>query len=153
MEILAQLATSFIATTAFGIIFNSPKRLLLQCGITGMAGWMIYYISVSLEMEIIPATCIAAFVVSIISQLLAKIYRTPIIVFSVAGIIPLVPGGLAYDAMKHVVLDQYNTAVQLSMQAFMISGAIAFGLVFAEVVNQWIRRSAKGKELIRHGGI
>ncbi|WP_168122060.1 threonine/serine exporter family protein [Paenibacillus sp. HB172176] len=153
MTLLVQLAASFIATAAFGIIFNSPRRLLLQSGIVGMIGWMVYYISTTLKMEVIPATCIAAFAVSIVSQLFAKLYRTPIIVFSVAGVIPLVPGGLAYDAMKHVVLDQYNDAVQLAMQAFMISGAIAFGLVFAEVVNQWIRRSAKGKEAARHGGI
>jgi len=77
----------------------------------------------------------------VLSQLLAKIYKTPIIIFSVSGIIPLVPGGLAYDAMRNIVENQYDVAVQLAAKAFMISGAIAIGLIFSEVINQVIRKS------------
>lgn len=141
MMIIEQLLTSFIASAAFGLIFNVPKRTLIHCGATGMVSWSIYMISTELSLAAIPATLIAAFVVTVISQLFAKLYKTPIIVFSVAGIIPLVPGGLAYDAMKHVVQDQYDIAVQLAVEAFMISGAIAIGLVFSEVINQLIRKT------------
>ncbi|MNR58524.1 hypothetical protein D3C85_1795460 [compost metagenome] len=87
------------------------------------------------------ATLIASFVVTIISQFFAKIYKTPVIVFSVSGIIPLVPGGLAYDAMRNVVQNHYDVAVQLAAKAFLLSGAIAFGLVFSEVINVLLRRT------------
>jgi uncharacterized membrane protein YjjB (DUF3815 family) len=42
--------------------------------------------------------------------------------------------------MRHVVLNDYNTAISLAAKAFMISGAIAMGLIFSEVVNQLIKR-------------
>lgn len=67
---------------------------------------------------------------------MARAYKTPITIFSVSGIIPLVPGGLAYEAMRHVVVNDYNMAIQLAAKAFMLSGAIAMGLVFSEVINQ-----------------
>ncbi|WP_139995603.1 threonine/serine exporter family protein [Paenibacillus paridis] len=140
---LEQLFTSFIASAAFGLIFNVPKRTLAHCGAVGMIGWLIYICCTQLELDAIPATLIAAFVVTVISQLFSKLYKTPIIVFSVSGIIPLVPGGLAYDAMRNVVLDHYDIAVQLAVKAFMISGAIAIGLVFSEVINQIIRKSER----------
>ncbi|MDQ6418375.1 threonine/serine exporter family protein [Paenibacillus sp. LHD-117] len=143
MDIFSQLVTSFVSSALFGFIFNSPTRLLVHCGFVGMAGWMVYYAGIELGLDVIPATLIAAFLVTVISQLFAKLYKTPIIIFSVAGIIPLVPGGLAYDAMRHVVEDQYDTAVQLAVKAFMISGAIAIGLIFSEVINQIIRRTAR----------
>lgn len=137
-----QLVTSFIASAAFGIIFNVPKQAILKCGFAGMIGWIIY---ITLErqygFDTVLATVIAAFFIAVVSQFFAKIYKTPIIVFNVSGIIPLVPGGLAYDAMRHFVENDYNTAIQLAAKAFMISGAIAIGLVFSEVINQMIRRA------------
>ncbi|PQP90187.1 hypothetical protein CPT76_15590 [Paenibacillus sp. AR247] len=88
----------------------------------------------------ITATVVASYCVTMISHLFAKRYRTPIIVFSVSGIIPLVPGGTAYDAMRNAVENQYDQAVQLGAEAFMISGAIALGLLLSEVTNQLIRK-------------
>lgn len=94
----------------------------------------------------ITATVVAAFIVTMVSHIFAKKYRTPIIVFSVSGIIPLVPGGLAYDAMRKAVQNQYDQAVQLGAEAFMISGAIALGLLLAEVTNQITRKIARPRK-------
>ncbi|MBM7704268.1 threonine/serine exporter family protein [Metabacillus iocasae] len=139
--IVEQLVTSFIASAAFGVIFNAPKQSLLKCGLVGMGGWLIYTLFVYFNFDSVIATLIASIFVAIVSQMFAKIYRTPIIIFNVAGIIPLVPGGLAYDAMRNFVENDYNQAVQLAAKALMISGSIAMGLVFSEVINQIIRRS------------
>jgi uncharacterized membrane protein YjjB (DUF3815 family) len=141
MAFWEQMMTSFIATGAFGIIFNVPKQSLIKCGIIGMIGWMIYFLLSSVEIDVVFATFVAAFSIGVMSQLVAKIYRTPSIIFSVSGIIPLVPGGMAYDAMRNFVENDYDIALTLAAKAFMISGAIAFGLVFSEVINQIIRRA------------
>ncbi|PLR80904.1 hypothetical protein CVD25_19585 [Bacillus canaveralius] len=138
---IVQLITSFIASAAFGIIFNIPGRSLLQCGFVGMLGWVVYIWLSEDYFDIALATVIASVVIGIISQIFARIYKTPIIVFSVAGIIPLVPGGLAYDAMRNFVENDYNSALQLAAKAFLFSGAIAIGLVISEVINQMIRKS------------
>ncbi|WP_442893544.1 threonine/serine exporter family protein [Bacillus sp. 2205SS5-2] len=136
-----QIVTSFIASAAFGVIFNAPKDSLIKGGLVGAFGWMIYILLSVNEVDHVLSTLIATFFLAVMSQLFAKKYRTPVIIFSVAGIIPLVPGGLAYDAMREFVLNDYNTAINLAAKAFMISGAIAIGLVFSEVVNQIIRQS------------
>jgi uncharacterized membrane protein YjjB (DUF3815 family) len=145
MTILAQLITSFIATSAFGIIFNAPKYSLIKCGLIGMGGWAIYYILNDVFGDAVLATLTAALFIGVISHVLAKIYKTPVIIFSVAGMIPLVPGGLAYDAMRNFVENDYYPALQLAAKAFMISGAIAFGLVFSEVIHQVIRKLTSDK--------
>lgn len=143
MNMLGQLVTSFISTAAFAILFNVPRSTIIQCGFIGMVGWMMYISTQLIPLDPILATLIASFLVTVISQFFARLYKTPVIVFSVAGIIPLVPGGLAYDAMKNAVLNHYDLAVQLAAKAFMLSGAIAIGLVFSEVLNQLFRRRAK----------
>jgi uncharacterized membrane protein YjjB (DUF3815 family) len=141
MVYIEQLLTSFIAAAAFGIIFNAPKRSLIKCGIVGMFGWIIYIILVMYEYDTVLATLVASFVVAVISQIFAKVYKAPVIIFSVAGVIPLVPGGIAYDAMRNFVENDYNAAINLAAKAFMISGSIAVGLIFSEVINQIIRNA------------
>lgn len=130
-----QVITSFISSAAFAMLFNAPRRTLIQCGISGMIGWMVYVI-LNPRMDAVFSTVAATFIVGGISQLFARIYKKPVIIFSVAGIIPLVPGGLAYDAMRRFVENEYNLALQLAAQAFLISGSIAIGLVLSEVMNQ-----------------
>ncbi|NWL89919.1 MULTISPECIES: threonine/serine exporter family protein [unclassified Paenibacillus] len=139
MTLILQLITSFLASAAFVVIFNAPRRTLLQCGLSGMLGWAAYYL-LTPRIDTIFATVTATFIVGVISQFFARIYKKPVIIFSVAGIIPLVPGGLAYDAMRRFVENNYDAAIQLAAQAFLISGSIAIGLVISEVLNQLIRK-------------
>ncbi|EZP78874.1 hypothetical protein H839_03361 [Parageobacillus genomosp. 1] len=138
--IVQQLLLSFIASALFGVIFNIPKKLLINSGFVGMVGWMVYILFAEQHVNHVMATFIAAFFVAMLSNLFARLYKTPATIFSVSGIIPLVPGGTAFEAMRHVVLNDYNTAISLAAKAFMISGAIAMGLIFSEVVNQLIKR-------------
>jgi uncharacterized membrane protein YjjB (DUF3815 family) len=136
MIIIEQLITSFIASAGFGVIFNVPKESLVKCGFVGMVGWITYILLWNNGMEMIVATVIASFLVAVISRVFARTYKTPIIIFIVAGIIPLVPGGLAYDAMRNFVENNYNSAINIAAKAFLISGSIAIGIVFSEVVSQ-----------------
>ena len=139
--IITQLITSFIASAGFGIIFNAPRNALVQCGAIGMFGWILYYLLVERGLNVVPATIFAAMLVAILSQICAKYYKMPIIIFNVSGIIPLVPGGVAYNAMRNFVENDYYTAVQLSTEVMLIAGGIAIGLMFSEVVNQIIRKA------------
>ena len=136
MTIFSQAITSFLATAAFGILFNAPKESLLKCGLIGMGGWLIYFLLVEYSQDPIVATLAATIFIALLSQEMAKIYKMPVIIFSVAGIIPLVPGGLAYDSMRNIVENNYNDAIALAAKVLMLSGSIAFGLVFSEVINQ-----------------
>ncbi|WP_010648292.1 threonine/serine exporter family protein [Oceanobacillus massiliensis] len=138
--IVTQLITSFFASAGFGVLFNAPKKSLIQCGLVGMFGWIVYYILSERGMDIVPATIFAAMLVAVLSHLCARYYKMPIIIFNVSGIIPLVPGGIAYNAMRSFVQNDYNTAVQLSAQVMLLAGGIALGLMFSEVVNQIVKK-------------
>ncbi|MBL4953649.1 threonine/serine exporter family protein [Neobacillus sp. YIM B02564] len=140
MDILAQLITSFLATAAFGVIFNIPKESLIRCGLIGMGGWLIYYILNGYFGNAVLATLLATVFIAVLGQQMAKVYKTPVIIFTVAGIIPLVPGGLAYDSMRNIVENDYNLAIASAAKVLMLAGTIAFGLVFSEVINQIIKK-------------
>ncbi|AGW35572.1 Integral membrane protein [Staphylococcus aureus] len=69
---------------------------------------------------------------------MARKQKEPAIIFMVTGIIPLVPGGLAYDATKNLVLLNFSTAINTMLEVTLIAGAIALGLLFADQISKLI---------------
>lgn len=151
MDYIVQAIVSFIASAGFGIIFNAPFRKLLYCGFIGTISWLIYYgLTTAVSIDAIHASFASALFVGICANMLAKRLKTPMIVFNVAGIIPLVPGGTSYNAMRSLMENDFTMGVQYSARVFMLAGAIAMGLVFAEVIMQLVRRSVmKSKQMIQ----
>jgi uncharacterized membrane protein YjjB (DUF3815 family) len=141
-----QAILSFLASTGFGIIFNAPRKMLFYCGFVGMTGWLIFSVFNEWSDDPMKSSFLGAFAVALVAHIFARRFRTPMIIFSVAGIIPLVPGGMAYNAMRHTVENDYLTAISFASRAFMVSGAIAMGFVFAEVIIQLIFRSIAAKK-------
>ncbi len=138
---LIQAITSFIATCAFGIIYNIPLKPLVHGGLIGSIAWLIYFFLYQSNGNDFLATFVASFVIALMSQIFARLCKNPVILYSVSGIIPLVPGGLTYTIMSRAVGDNYNLAIHLGEKAFVLSGAIAMGLIFAEVLYQIFKRT------------
>lgn len=146
MEFILQAVFSFIFTACFGVIFNAPTKAIPYCGLVGSMGWMIYYVLMKIDFTEVQASFLGAFVVAIVAQIFARRFKMPMIIFNVSGIIALVPGVIAYNTMRNIVELDYTMAIQNGMRAFMISGAIAMGLVFAEVIVQlFLRMLRKGR--------
>lgn len=147
MELLLQIFFSFIGTACFGVIFNVPIKAIPFCGLVGSIGWTIFYLMMKLEgVTEVEASFVGAFAVALVAQIFARKFKTPMIIFNVSGIIPLVPGGVAYNTMRNIMEENYDLGVQYGMKALMISGAIAMGLVFAEVMVQLMMKTfSKGK--------
>ena len=127
---------SFLATLAYAVLFNVPKQYYTACGITGMAGWLLY-----LAMCQVTTVALASFVgtlaVVLISRILTVRKKCPITIFLVSGIIPLVPG----------------------LEAVKIAFAIVLGIIFvvsiprdAFQIRYW-RAKRKRKRLKNHGNM
>src|SRR5699024_3977272 len=103
MVILVELITSFIAAAGFGVLFNAPRKMVIPGGLIGMLGWIVHFSLTSHTFHTLPATVIAAVLVGLLSHMSAVIFKIPVLIFYVSGIIPLVPGGMAYNAMRKFV--------------------------------------------------
>ncbi|WP_033826743.1 threonine/serine exporter family protein [Bacillus andreraoultii] len=146
----AQLVMSFIATSGMGIVFNVPKKAIIKCGLVGMIGWFIYFYMISIGHSAVLSSFVSAFAISLLSHVFARMYKTPVIIFIVGGIIPLVPGGLAYNAMRNFVSNHYSLAIEFFAKVLLIAGAIAIGIILSEVFNNLYKNridNRKVKEL------
>ncbi|CAM3548443.1 MULTISPECIES: threonine/serine exporter family protein [Brevibacillus] len=144
------LALSLISSTAWCILFNVPVRTILAGGMAGMVGWLVFSFLPMLGAEVLLSTLVSASVVSLLSQLLSVLLRVPSTNFSVAGVIPLVPGSLAYKSMLAFVNNDYVGGITLATQTLLVAGAIASGLIFGiSVLTIWKGARYAGKRTQR----
>ena len=128
---------SFLASLFFCVIFDAPRKLYLSCGFVGACGWMVYILFFDgLEVHTIYSSFFGSLALGLLSHYMARHMREPVIIFMVTGIIPLVPGGLAYDATKNLVLLHFSTAINTMLEVTLIAGAIALGLLFADQISK-----------------
>lgn len=152
------IVESFLATLSYAILFNVPKQYYTACGITGMAGWLLY-----LAMCQVTTVALASFVgtlaVVLISRILTVRKKCPITIFLVSGIIPLVPGAGIYYTAYYLVTGQMSLAAVKGLEAVKIAFAIVLGIIFVVSIPRDVfqirywRAKRKRKRLKNHGNM
>ena len=128
---------SFTASFFFAVLFDAPKRLFFAAGLAGSTGWMVSRILLELvNMHEIYATMFGSLVLGLMCHLMARLYKEPSTIFMVPGIIPFVPGGLAYEATRNLVIFEFVEALNTIFEVILIAGAVAVGLLFADQLSR-----------------
>ena len=125
---------SFISTVAFGIITNIPKRSLAACGLTGAIGWMVYWGLRQHEQGLGFANFIAAIAIGCLSIFFSRRLKMPMIIFNIPSLVPLVPGGPAYQAIRELVLGDSTKSFDNLKIVVITAGAIAAGFMITSLV-------------------
>lgn len=124
LELLIRLITSFVASVAFAIVFKTNKRHLLSVGIAGFITYFVFHTSLYLNTSLFLAAFASTFVATLYGEISARISHAPAIIFLVAGLIPIVPGGDSYYTMKYFI--EGNTA--LALEKLGATGLVALGI-------------------------
>lgn len=143
INLYIQMLFSFVATVSFAIITNIPKRFLFPCGVTGMIGWLIFWVSIQVNHHIGISNFLAAFFIGILSILFSRMLKTPMIIFNIPSLVPLVPGGAIYQAMRYFISENYTLFAQNLVVVLITAASIAiafFVINFVEKVIQVIQR-------------
>ena len=129
MPIYLHFIYSTFATIGFSVFLNAPKSTLIYAGLTGGVGWTIFYFLVNFSSNDILANLIAASMVSLISEILARKLKHPAILFVIPGIIPLVPGLGMHNTMLYLVQGEFDIAISTGANVLFVGAAISLGVL------------------------
>lgn len=127
---IVQFIVCFFATLSFAILFSTPKRQLIFCGLTGAAGWMVYLLVMNTDLGFAVANLAAAFTLTLMSRIFAAIERNPVTVYLLAGIFPLVPGAGIYYTSYYFITHEMEQFAAKGAETILVAGSIVFGIVF-----------------------
>lgn len=131
-----EVLAAAIGVLGIGVLFNVRGKNLILSAIGGGIGWLVYKIFMSLGMSSIPALFIASICISSYSEICARKFKTPVTVFLIGSLIPLVPGGAMYYTMYEAVQGNSQRTWDMVLTTLGSAAIIAFGVV---VVSTFIR--------------
>lgn len=131
LEIVINIAFSYIASVGFALTINVPHRALNLSGVSGAVGWMTYWFCFRLGMGRMVSNLIGAFLIGILGLLFARRKRCPATVFNIPALVPLVPGMPAYQAVRALVAGNYTQGQELILRVAIVTGAIGLGFLLS----------------------
>ena len=146
MGLYESFVYSFLATIAFAVLFQAPKRTMILSGVIGAIGWGVFvYLRQHLEYNSFHSNLLATLVLALNCELCARLFKQPATVFLIPGIIPLVPGLGMYQGMKQIIEKSYEPGMNTLLTAGTDSAAIALGIMFTASIFRVLKMSANKK--------
>jgi len=153
LEILASMPWFGFAALGFAVLFNVPPRTLYIIWLLGATGGLVKLVMLGLGLGPVMASFLGASTIGVLSIPAAHNKHAPPMVFSIAAVIPMVPGVFAYRTMIGLVqlTGEVGSAYQQALSETINNGAKAVFILMALAVGvglpNIITRKESAKEM------
>lgn len=130
-ELFLPVLYAFLGCGGFSVLYNihSPSGVLM-CAFGGGLGWLVYLLSAPLLRGDIAQTLVAAMVVSLYAEGMARLCKRPATGYQLISLVPMVPGGGIYYTMEHAINGETELFLASFLHTLGIAGALAVGVLF-----------------------
>jgi uncharacterized membrane protein YjjB (DUF3815 family) len=142
---MQEIIVSYLGAISVAIFFNTPPKKLFFVGFLGIIAWVGSHFFYTRFGNQTVSIFVASLAMGIASEWLAIYLKTPSIIFSISGCIPLVPGFSTYQAAKFSLEGNYSLVAYHSITAIVRSGAIALGIMLATGIFMGVKGYKKDK--------
>lgn len=122
-EYLFPCLCAFMACAGFTLIFNIHGVGRLVCGVGGALGWGVYLLCGS----DVSGAFAAAACVGVYAEIMARVRGCPVTGYLLVALLPLVPGGGVYYAMRDCLAGDTQQFLHNLMNTFGMACALAVG--------------------------
>ncbi len=121
---------AFLACVGFTQMFNIHGAGKLIAGAGGALGWLVYL----LGGKTIAAAFLAAAAIGVFAEVMSRVRRCPVTGYVLVALLPLVPGGGIYYAMRHGAAGETDAFLRTLLHTFGMAAALAVGAMLASSV-------------------
>ena len=130
---LIQVIGAFFSVVAFSFLLHVPRKYIIWAGFTGAVGWWIYLVLMDLQFSMAVATFLSGCLISLCGQFFARILKTPVTIFVIPGILPLVPGAGMFRIAHSVIRSDGLTSYYI-IQTLIVAGMIALSIMVVDSI-------------------
>ena len=104
-DMILQLATAFVGSLGFAMLFHVKKERLLLASLGGLLAWGVYLLIGQVSDQEVVRYFVASVVLTVYAETLARLVKCPATLFIVTASIPLIPGGSLYRTMQYFMMN------------------------------------------------
>lgn len=133
---------AWIPAVGFAMVFNVPRKMLVFCAIGGALTHSLRFLIMHFGIPIEWATFIVSTNMGFIGLYWSRKHLIPRPVFTVASVIPMIPGSYAFMAMVGLVeintsgysLELMQVVMENGLRTLFILTALSFGLAIPSIL-------------------
>ena len=139
-DMILQLATAFVGSLGFAMLFHVKKERLLLASLGGLLAWGVYLLVGQVSDQEVVRYFVASVVLTVYAETLARLVKCPATLFIVTASIPLIPGGSLYRTMQYFMLNDLEAFSLQALTTVLLAVAIAAGMLLPTAIFQLGRR-------------
>ena len=128
-----QLVASIFGTAGFTLVFRDKLKYIPVIALCGFFTTLIYLLGVHFGAAPFLAALFASAFTSVWSEICARIFHAPTLVFSIPGIIVIVPGSGLYYTMNALLFGEGNW-MNIFQDMLLVTAGIALGTVLVSIL-------------------
>lgn len=129
VQCIVYTLAAFLGTLGFGVLFRARANTLLLGAALGGIGYLAYFLLLELAgIGQVGSALAGAALVGIGGEIFARLAKTPALIYTTMGVIPLVPGAGLYQMMLNIVEGNTQLALSGGIETLLIAVAIAVAL-------------------------
>lgn len=141
---MLEVSTCVLGTLGFCVILNVSKRKLFYSVFGGLISSVLLVLLTNLGAGTFEAVFISMLVISVYSEALSRITKTPANIILLPASIPLLPGGSLYYMMSFLVHFDRENFVFYAKETALTGLGIALGAVVISIIVKLINSRKTG---------
>lgn len=139
MDVIVQILMGTLGTLGFNVLFHIRGKKLLLATLGGLISWTVFLAAE----PILPGEALryflAAAVITLYSEALARLEKTPTTTFLVPSVVPLIPGSSLYYTMNYALNQQWPDFARQALYTLELAGALAVGIITVTTAARLLR--------------
>ena len=143
-EIVIKIIAGVISTVGFAIIFRLRVKHIPLAALDGLVACVVYFCCLEfISEDLFIANMLASFATAGFAEICARIGKAPSTIFLLPGCIALVPGGSLYNAMRGLLLKDYDEFAAQLLVTGKVAIAIGGGIIAVSIIRFFISKLKK----------
>lgn len=143
MQIVLTTLMGMIGAVSFAMLFNVRGYKLIAHAIGAMISWIVYMYVFGLNQDKVISLFCATATIGILSEILARLMKAPVIVMLVPMLVPLFPGSDLFYSTSYLVRGENELGMQFLELVLKEAGAMAFAIIIVTSLTQVVIKIAR----------
>ena len=141
MDVIIKIIAGVISTIGFAIIFKLRVKHIPLAAFEGLVACVVYFVCLEfISDDLFIANMLASFATAGVAEICARIGKAPSTIFLLPGCIALVPGGTLYQAMRNLLIKDYDEFGAQLLITGKVAIAIGGGIIAVSIIRYFLNK-------------
>ena len=139
IDIIMRIIAGVVSTIGFAIIFRLQVKHIPLAAIDGLVACVVYFVCLEfISDDLFIANMLASFATAGFAEICARIGKAPSTIFLLPGCIALVPGGSLYNAMRCLLIKDFDEFGAQLLTTGKVAIAIGGGIIAVSIIRYFL---------------